>query len=370
MSTEPLSTSNDEAFLASFNEAVSKDTSTEMVDAMSGINGDLEEVPETEVNVEEAMSVLDEEPEVEEVHEEVEVSSEVVEEETSEVVEDEQDEQEEGEQEEEEVDYQAQVDQMLEPIEVGDLKLNIESVDEARRLMQVGIEAQKKLADMQPKKKLLSMLEAKGLTDLNKLNHMIDLFDKKPEAIAKFLKDAEIDPMDIDTESSTEYSPEDHSPSDEAVVLDDILSEVKTTPTGEKMLSNIQKWDTKSVDFLVQNPQTLKLLNQHVASGIYDQVMSEISKRKIFGQVDGMADYELYHKVGTELAEKGAFDSKSAAKVDTKKITPLTSKETERKNQKKASKAPKGKPAQQTDVDRLFDLSDEDYLKVITKAIS
>lgn len=95
-------------------------------------------------------------------------------------------------------DYKAAYEQITAPFKANGREMKVESPEEAVRLMQQGANYVKKMQALKPHLKMVRMLENNGLLDEGRLNFLIDVSRKDPGAIKKLLKDANIDPMDLD----------------------------------------------------------------------------------------------------------------------------------------------------------------------------
>lgn len=204
-----------------------------------------------------------------------------------------------------EIDYKAAYEGMLSFRANGkDIKLS--NPEEAVRLMQMGANYTKKLQQLTPNLKLVKMLENNDLLDEGKLSFMIDLNKKDPAAIQKFLRDGNIDPMDIDTSLEPTYTPSNHSVSDAQMNFDRALEDTASTQSGQALLVDINSgWDQASKDAIYGDPSVLPLLAQQKESGIYDIVSAEVEKRRMLGQVNGMSSIQAYQAVGQALQAEG-----------------------------------------------------------------
>ena len=97
-----------------------------------------------------------------------------------------------------EINYQAEYERLLTPFKANGRQMQVHSVDDAMQLMQMGANYNKKMAGLKPNLKLMKMLEKNDLLNEEKLSFLIDLQTKDPAAIARFIKDSEVDPLDID----------------------------------------------------------------------------------------------------------------------------------------------------------------------------
>ena len=263
-----------------------------------------------------------------------------------------------------EVNYKAEYERLLSPFKANGREMKVDNVDEARTLMQMGANYNKKMAALKPSFRIIKTLENNDLLDEEKVNFLVDLVSKKkPEALSKFIKDAGIDPYDLNTDESTDYKPESHLVSDQEMELDEVLREIQTTDSFEKTMSEITgKWDQASKQVLLGNPQLIAAINEHVGSGIYDQIMAVVEKERLLGRLVGLSDLEAYKQVGDAIQARGGFAQPTEP---TPKRT--AGQDPKTKSRKRAAAPTKGRPAKTggPDVNPLA-LSDDEFEKMIS----
>jgi len=267
------------------------------------------------------------------------------------------------------VDYEAAYKQLTAPFRANGKDMQINTVDDALTLMKMGANYNKKMAGLKPNLRLLKMLEKNNLLDESKLSYLIDLDQKNPEAINKLVKESGVDPLDIDTEKESEYSPTTYTVDDKEVELDGVLDEIRETSTFKDTLSIISnKWDDSSKQVLYENPSLIKTINDHVDSGVYGQITSVIERERMLGRMEGMSDIQAYKYVGDAIMANGGFntsDSEEQTDTDISAIAPTTTKKEdpklkERKRAASSTKSTTKAPA--ADFNPL-EMSDEDFEK-------
>ena len=207
---------------------------------------------------------------------------------------------------ESEVDYAAEYKRLIgTPIKANGKDITIDSVDDAIKLIQMGANYYKKVEQLKPAQKIVSMLEKAQLLDESKLSFAIDLLNKDPAAIQSLVGDMDI--SDVLDERHNGYTPKDHTVSDVQLNLDNAISDVASTPTGHITLKVLgEQWDQASRQIVVSNPSIIGLINQHVADGTFDTVTREVEKRRMLGQIpQGLNDIEAYKFVGDQLYANG-----------------------------------------------------------------
>lgn len=216
------------------------------------------------------------------------------------------------------VDYKAAYDKIMAPFKANGKQVQLQSPEEVIQLMQMGANYTQKLQALKPNLKLVRMLENNGLLDENRLSFLIDLDKRDPAAIAKFLKDGNIDPMDIDTQSAPEYQPGNHKVSDQDMTFVDVIRDVRASPEGAALIQKIDReWDAQSKKALWEDPQILTVINEHRENGIFDRVSAEIDRRRMFGEFQNVPFIQAYYAAAKSLQEQGALVTTQATPAPT-----------------------------------------------------
>ena len=207
------------------------------------------------------------------------------------------------------VDYEAAYKQLTAPFKANGREIQVQSVEDAVALMQMGANYNKKMAALKPNLKLMKLLENNGLLNEEKLSFLIDLEKKNPEAIGKLIKDSGVDPLDLDASKAGDYKPPRHTVDDRELELDAVLDEIQETPSYTRTLDVVSnQWDGASKNVIANSPQVLKVINSHVQSGVFDVIIKEVEREKMFGRLSGLSDIEAYRQVGDAIQARGGFD--------------------------------------------------------------
>lgn len=255
---------------------------------------------------------------------------------------------------------------LFEPFKAAGRDFQAKSVDEIKRLMQMGVDYSEKLQGFKAHRKTIKTLEQHSI-DSDRLNLLIDASKGNPQAIAKLLQDHKLNPMDLETQEGTDYVPSDFSVSDSQVELDDVLERIQSSPSFSRTSDIItNQWDSASKAVVFKDPSMIERLNEHVANGTYERVMQEVTRAKVFGGLAGLSTLEAYQQVGMQLQRDGAFN-KPAERVTT---APAADKAKEVNGQKRkvaiASKATPAKPVKPK-VDYVS-MSDDQFEKLLNDA--
>lgn len=266
-----------------------------------------------------------------------------------------------------EIDYKAEYEKLMAPFKANGSEISPVSLEDRIVLMQKGANYAKKMKQLKPGLKRIEML--KDYTD-EQLNAMLDRESGNKEAIKALMDKHGIDSMDFDEVQTENYTPIDHSISDEEFAFNDAVNTISSSPSFDKTREIVsQKWDEASKSTIYKNPKLLKHLNNDVESGVYDIVMSAVESERTFGRLANMSDIEAYRAMGPYVVEelkkiKGdkpgspAQDTTTAESAPVKKPTNI--------KQKKAAGVVKSKSnkVKANPFDDVLNMSDEEFAKM------
>ena len=208
-----------------------------------------------------------------------------------------------------EIDYEAAYKRIMSPFKASKRMMQVDNIDDAIALMQKGADYHNKMKRLSPNLKIVNMLEKEGLLDQSKLNNLIDLSKKDPKAILQLVKDSGIDPLDIDTSEEVNYKPGNYAVTDKEFQLNQVLDEIKQTPSFDKTIRIVGKeWDSASKEVISSNPEIIGIINEHVFNGVYDKVQAVIDTERALGRLN-VSDIEAYRQVADMLAQRGEIVS-------------------------------------------------------------
>ena len=260
------------------------------------------------------------------------------------------------------VNADAQLKQLFAPFKANGRDMQVSSVEDAVTLMKMGANYNKKMQGLKPNLRYLKMLDNNKLLDEEKLNYLIDLSNKNPQAIAKLVKESGIDPHEID-EDGEGYTPNTYTVGDDEINLDLVLDDIKDTPDFQKTIDTVStKWDSASRQAVQKDPNILVTINSHIASGVYDQVMGIVESEKALNRLTEMSDLQAYYHVGSTLKAQGAFATPPANGMTTPQ-TKKAKQDPQVKNRKRAAATPKSAAAKLKADFKPLELSDEDFEK-------
>lgn len=205
-----------------------------------------------------------------------------------------------------ELDYKQFYTAITSPIKANGKEIQIKSPQDVIKLMQMGANYTHKMQSLAPYRKKMQMLQNAGLFEEDKINFLIDLSQKKPEAISKFLKDNNIDPLDIDvSDTAPKYVPGNHQVSDAEMQVNAIVEDLKSTPEGVNTLKTIGDWDQTSLQAVWNSPDVMNTIHDQKQSGVYKLITDEIERQKTLGNIPLNTPFlDAYLGVGQMLLQQ------------------------------------------------------------------
>lgn len=198
--------------------------------------------------------------------------------------------------------------QVMGEFQANGKKISLKSPDEAIKLMQMGANYTAKMQQLAPHRRVLMMLENNGLLDEGKLSYLIDIDKKNPEAIHKLIKDAGINPLDIDATAPVDYKGGNHTVSDQVVNFRSTLDEMSSTDDGKQTLEVINKWDKSSKESLLDDPSVMNVIHEQRSNGIYDRIAAEVERQRTLGNIGADVPFlRAYLHVGNALQKQNGF---------------------------------------------------------------
>lgn len=237
--------------------------------------------------------------------------------------------------------YEDAYNQVTAPFKANGATMQVKSPEDIVRLMQMGAGAQKQMAKLKPNLKLIKMLENNNLLDERRLNNLIDLSKNDSKAIAKLVKDSGVDPDEIDIENAGTYQPNNYTVTDSEYELDQVLDSIKHTDTFDKTIDLLtSEWDDKSKTFVSENPNVIKVINDHMLNGVYDKVNAIMQQDKALGKLSGVSDVDAYKQIIDMLASNGELiDGNQQAPVQSN-VTNIGDVDSDKRKQNRKAAAP------------------------------
>lgn len=260
------------------------------------------------------------------------------------------------------IDYKKFYEKIMTPFKANGKLITLKTPEEAIQLMQMGANYTRKMQAIAPYKKTLLMLENNNLLDENKLSFLIDLDKKNPEAIKKLIKDAGIDPMDIDTSTEPQYKEGSHKVSNEEAAFMTVLDDLKQSQDGMQTIKEINlNWDDASKNILWSSPDIMRTIHQQRENGVYQLIVDEMERQRTLGNISPETPFLVaYKQIGDALVANKQKAVPQPVAVKAKAVKTSTVKNNEKA---KAAAPNRTTPSAPKRFINPLAMSDEEFLK-------
>ena len=277
-----------------------------------------------------------------------------------------------------EVDYKAFYESVTKDFKAaGKIMPGVKDPDKFIKALQMATDYALKTAALKPVLKKAKMLE--DVTD-EEFSEMLDFRKRNPEVIKKALKEAKLDPLDLDLED-IQYTPQSRIMSDADYEFKETIEKLSREDTvAFQRTQNIvlNELDDSSKTTVLSNPHILSALQSEVASGRFEKIQAQALQLKAFGGYNNVPDIELYSYIASEMDKQalqkqgiqnnltaGEMNSPVTNTVQTKPSVSVVDPELE---DKRARAGIQIKPT--TPVVKKYDptkLSDEEFMKLLSE---
>ena len=281
--------------------------------------------------------------------------------------------------------------QIFAPFKAAGREFQVRDVNEAISLMQKGVDYTRKQQALKPRLMEMRALEEQGMLGSN-LNYAIDLFKGNPQAIAKLIKEKNIDVNQIVPQQTTNefgetvtqpekpYVPNNYSVSPAQYELQEAFDNLKVNGTYDSTMDALGTMDNSSKTKFAQNPKYINALSNLISSGMYETIRKELDHARIVDDpvIRGMDDFDAMDAIGRamvqhqqqQLAQQQQGQPQQVQQQQQRYIPPQQQQYAQQRqivDQRKQGVAPirQGSAPQKPNYDPLYaNLSDEDFGKL------
>ena len=240
-------------------------------------------------------------------------------------------------------------------IDFGDGKVEVDSVDELKTIASKALKDKNKYDKYKDELAILEGIKEQGLSDKD-LYLLVEARKGNKQAIAKLLKETNIDPYDLDLEDESidEYKPKEYKVDPKIMEVKSIIDDAKKDEHVFKTFDYIlnKEFGEKDRATAFEDPELLGFIKDTVRDGIFDKIAPNYTKRKIMGEnpisayINAFKDYtsevdklasktvskaQEENKVKTEKRKKASIgNKKNVAKTDKKSVNDMTDEEFEK----------------------------------------
>ncbi|MFB6349637.1 hypothetical protein ACFBZI_09405 [Moraxella sp. ZJ142] len=267
------------------------------------------------------------------------------------------------------VDYQAFYETLTKPFKANGREIQVKSAEDMIALMQQGANYSKKMAQLKPNLAVLKTLEQHGLNDAQSVAYMVDLYNKNPEAIAKLIKEADIDLYSFDTEQADNYTPQ--TQVNEPSLLEETMVDLYGSHDKFKdVVSDITTvWDEQSKAMVSDHPEILRVMAEQAQSGLYQQITQAMEYERMLGRMQGVPFLAAYEAIEAKLlqanqsANTGVDNQQPQQQAFTAPRPQNTQNQVNNQTQKQKAAVPKSGNSKANNEFDPLKLSDEEFLK-------
>lgn len=269
----------------------------------------------------------------------------------------------------EEVDHKGFYETLTKPFKANGREIQITKPEDMISLMQKGLNYVKNMTELKPLKQLNSLITQHGITQED-LGLLIELKQKKPEAIAKIVKDSGVDVYGLNVDEAESYVPTTPQVPQINEALEATLEDLKSTsPVFNQTIQIVgNQWDDVSRVKVAEHPQLLRILDAQVASGVYAKIDSVVQYEKALGRLVGLSDLEAYVEVERRLQQVGGQPTPVVAAAQ-QPLKPVVTQQQQQVNNQRKSAAPPRVVKETTTSPSIINspaLSDDEFLKQLS----
>ena len=173
-------------------------------------------------------------------------------------------------------------------IKASGVDRTVRDAEHLKTLVRIGFSANENNRKIKPYLRQLKSLEQAGVSlEDDNLNFLVDVMSGNKDALKELVKNKfnmEEDELqswyDEDGEGSGKaYVANDHVISDSRFQLQEILEDIKTTPTYDRTVNFLSNIDDDGKALISREPELVNLLNNDMQSGIFDKAVDEANFR-------------------------------------------------------------------------------------------
>ena len=220
-----------------------------------------------------------------------------------------------------EIDYKAFYETVTKDFKAsGKVMPGVKDPEKFIKALQMATDYALKTAAIKPALKRIKLLE--DISDAE-FEEMLDFRKRNPEVIKKALKDANLDPIDLDMDQIN-YVPQQRIPSDAEYeyreVVEDLAKDAKFAITRNIILNDL---DPKSKEMVLTDPRVLKALHAEVALGRFEQLQAQAVQLRTFGNIPSdVSDIELFASIAKQMDENsGKINNSNPSEVSSQVIS-------------------------------------------------
>ena len=229
------------------------------------------------------------------------------------------------------------------------------TLDELKQTASKGMDYLKKTTALKPYRTMIAAMEENKVSPED-INLLIDLKKGNKEAIAKLIKENEVDVYDLP--EANDYKPQEYRQSETALDMKEVLNTISKDTEFSRTSEIYAAFDEQTKAFLNEDPSRIVGLHNDVKTGVFDKVLPLAEKKAM---IDGYnAPFlQYYLQAGQEILNA----NNRPIQTEQKQYVPP-----ENRANKIAAGLPSSRGDKKTVIDYLDEeISDEDFKEWYSK---
>lgn len=229
------------------------------------------------------------------------------------------------------------------------------TLDELKQTASKGMDYLKKTTALKPYRTMIAAMEENKVSPED-INLLIDLKKGNKEAIAKLIKENEVDVYDLP--EANDYRPREYRQSETALEMKEVLSTISKDAEFSRTSEIYAAFDEQTKAFLNEDPSRIAGLHNDIKTGVFDKVLPLAEKKAM---IDGYnAPFlQYYLQAGQEILNA----NNRPIQTEQKQYVPP-----ENRANKIAAGLPSSRGDKKTVIDYLDEeISDEDFKEWYSK---
>lgn len=229
------------------------------------------------------------------------------------------------------------------------------TLDELKQTASKGMDYLKKTTALKPYRTMIAAMQENKVSPED-INLLIDLKKGNKEAIAKLIKENEVDVYDLP--EANDYRPREYRQSETALEMKEVLSTISKDAEFSRTSEIYDAFDEQTKAFLNEDPSRIVGLHNDVKTGVFDKVLPLAEKKAM---IDGYnAPFlQYYLQAGQEILNA----NNRPIQTEQKQYVPP-----ENRANKIAAGLPSSRGDKKTVIDYLDEeISDEDFKEWYSK---
>ena len=229
------------------------------------------------------------------------------------------------------------------------------TLDELKQTASKGMDYLKKTTALKPYRTMIAAMEENKVSPED-INLLIDLKKGNKEAIAKLIKENEVDVYDLP--EANDYRPKEYRQSEQELEINEMIGRISKDTEFSRTSEIYKNFDSQSQRVINENPQMFEGLHNDIKTGVFDKVFPLAEKKAM---IDGYnAPFlQYYLQAGQEILNA----NNRPIQTEQKQYVPP-----ENRANKIAAGLPSSRGDKKTVIDYLDEeISDEDFKEWYSK---